>query len=235
MHAADRKTATGVTDTLSEANLWQKRTFSAELQWGVPYSQSDPLGLFGGLNTFAYSDGNPKRLIDPFGLAYFAKRPLDGAPWLGPLSGQRCSGLDIANVEFSHEHLFFEDFATNPNAPTNLGLFTDGRVRVDFGWPMNRPKYRKSSGHYNDCIMRMAVDLVGDGYYNFVGVDIEVFGHEVGPRTAPGPKFNCQDWSSTVRGVYHELKLKPEVKRKCECESSENIDPWWNPGDHGRY
>jgi hypothetical protein len=61
--------------------------------------------------------------VDPTGLAYFAKRPLKGAPWLGPLSSNPID--DRNNTELAHEQLFFED----GKSPANIGFFDDSTLK----------------------------------------------------------------------------------------------------------
>ena len=51
-------------------------------RWYVPgwgrYSQSDPIGLRGGVNLFGYANGNSLRFVDPLGLRPCCKEEIDG-------------------------------------------------------------------------------------------------------------------------------------------------------------
>jgi hypothetical protein len=135
--------------------------------------------------------------LDPFGLAYFAKRALAHLPWI-PVGVNPVD--DALNTEMVHEQLFFED----GKSPENIGFFDDGTLKTD-----PSPKgYHRADGGYDDCLMRQAIARVPLRPYCLLG--------------KPGgiEKFNCQDWAAEVRKEYAKLQNDPNAKEACrdkEC------------------
>jgi RHS repeat-associated protein len=79
------------------------------------YIQSDPIGLAGGINTYAYVVNNPITTIDPFGLAKVCSRAL--------------SGFSAMYGDLRHVQLFYND-------GSNSGFTTVGK-------PIDKGRYFK--------------------------------------------------------------------------------------------
>ena len=141
------------------------------------WTSKDPIGFAGGDSSlYGYVGGDPLGFIDPMGLAYFGVRPLQGLPWLGPLSNNPLDNW--SNTAIAHEQLFFED----GKLPGNVGFFDDSKLQTE----PSPTGYRRLPGQYNDCVMRMAAQVASTGKYN--------------PATN-----NCQSWADRAREQYDKL------------------------------
>lgn len=123
----------------------------------------DPIAERGGLNIYAFCCNDPINIYDANGCAYFAKRALGGGR-NGPISfGGNLTAfndwLDRKNIELAHEQLFFQD----GGMPSSVGY---GKENLD-GESMNG--YVVTSGGYDDCVMRIAVEKVDPSPYSLLG------------------------------------------------------------------
>ena len=160
-------------DSESGNYYYRARTYSPVLG---RFLQRDPIGYYDSMNIYKYVHNNSIRYTDPFGLGQFGRRPLGGKQW-DPNFSQN-PFLDDHNIEYSHEHYFYDD-------GTNVGYGPSGPFYIE-----KPDDYRFYGPHYDDERMRRAEKDIES---RWIGNQYCLIGH------------NCQDYSDALRDQYDKL------------------------------
>ena len=122
----------------SETSIWWNGFRNYDAKRGR-YLQSDPIGLNGGINTYAYVTGNPVNLIDPLGLASLCDAMRD-------LLKTAKSNPFLNDTTFSLDLIPGEAIPAGGHGPSNAH-FTDDRNGNDYdiqyfqvGWSVSRTR-----------------------------------------------------------------------------------------------
>ena len=155
------------------------------------YVESDPIGLYGGINTYLYAYANPIHLPDPSGLITFnCKRPLEGKP------GENTkNGPDIPGNPSYHEY----NCATQPDgtlrcdssSPTDSwgGSIWDYLLPAQPGVPSDPDK---------DYYHPDACEVVEDDGNNYVEMCLTKYWDKPRPSYGVPGGMDCQEYSHST-------------------------------------
>lgn len=166
---------------------------------GGRFLSTDPLGYHDSMNLYVYVVNNPINYIDPYGLAYQYKRPLDSTP--AQIYAAATYG-DYSGGQLYHAGFVYDDGKTH-------GYYGNSTTGEDPGSIDVMQQMEEYGPKLDDDILRQAEKNIE-----------KQWNRKANPK-APGYnlfKHNCQDYAQAVLEEYRRLLEKAKKNKKGVCK-----------------